>query len=306
MEEYMPVHRVLRAAALLASSALLAVTAIMPAAAQPEEATVTVVAQDYHFEGLPTSVPAGTALELVNEGVEIHEIVVARKNDGVTESWDELIALPEEDVLGKVTILGPLFASQGETAEGTIALEQEGEYLAICFIPQGTTEMPHMPDPNAEPDPEAGPPAGLGDGPPHAFLGMMQEFVVTAPGTPPGPLPETAPSMAPEVGRVVELEMNAPMQILQGGEQVRELNVAVGETITFRITNTAGYEHNFFIGPEADLMANQVEGLPGIPDYTEGTEEFTWVVPENASELKFGCTVPGHYTLMNGGFVVGG
>ena len=39
-----------------------------------------------------------------------------------------------------------------------------------------------------------------------------------------------------------------------------------GETITFSITNTAGYAHNFWIGTDQQLMTNQVQGLPGLPD----------------------------------------
>jgi plastocyanin len=297
----MRLHRSLRPAILVAAGALLAVSAAAPAVAHAEEGVITVIARDYAFEGLPTSVPAGTELGMTNQGAEFHELVVVRINDDVTESLEELLALPDEEALTKVTLLGmPLLADAGATAEGTLTLEQEGRYAALCFIPQGTAGHIELPDPEAPPESQ-GMPEGIGDGPPHALLGMVQEFTVTAPGTTPGPLPE-----APAEGRVIELEMNAALQILQDGQQVKELNVAVGETITFRVTNTAGYDHNFIIGPESALMANQVEGLPGTPVYTEGTREFTWVVPENAAELKFGCTVPGHYTLMNGSFVVGG
>ncbi len=78
-----------------------------------------------------------------------------------------------------------------------------------------------------------------------------------------------------------------------------------GETIIFRITNTAGYAHNFWIGPDAALMSNQTSGLVGIPDWTDNVpKELTWVVPDDATSLKFGCTVPGHYMNMNGTFSV--
>ena len=115
---------------------------------------IEVTAQDYHFEGLPTSVPAGSSLTLTNAGAELHEIILVRKNDGVTESFDELLALPEEEAFQKVTTAGVLFAAPGESASmgidatgapapmKSITLVHEGEYLAICFIPQGTTEMP--------------------------------------------------------------------------------------------------------------------------------------------------------------------
>ena len=35
-----------------------------------------------------------------------------------------------------------------------------------------------------------------------------------------------------------------------------------------------------------------------------GTQEFTWTVPDDVTGIKFGCTVPGHYQLMNGTFSV--
>jgi hypothetical protein len=60
---------------------------------------IAVTAQDYHFEGLPSSVPAGTSLTQTNAGHEVHELLVVRKNDGVTDSFDELLALPEEEAL---------------------------------------------------------------------------------------------------------------------------------------------------------------------------------------------------------------
>jgi plastocyanin len=193
----MSVRRTLRAAVPLAIGMALAMAAITPAAAQSGEGVTLVTAHDYYFEGLPTSVPLGTELAFTNEGAEFHELALARKNDGVTETWEELLALPEEESLAKVTVMAPLFADAGAAAEGTILLEQEGEYLAICFIPQGTSGTIELPDPNASPDPNAPAPAGLGEGAPHFLLGMRQEFIVTAPDTTPGPLPETPPSMAP-------------------------------------------------------------------------------------------------------------
>ena len=191
------IRRAHRPAVLLVAALVLASPGVAPVAGQADEGVTVVTAHDYYFEGLPTSVPAGTTLGFANQGTEFHELALARKNDGVTETWDELLALPEEEALAKVTVFAPLFAAAGTTAEGTIALEQEGEYIALCFIPQGTAGTIELPDPSAVPDPSAPPPEGLGSGTPHFLLGMMQEFTVTPPGTTPGPLPETPPSMAP-------------------------------------------------------------------------------------------------------------
>jgi plastocyanin len=162
---------------------------------------VIVIARDYLFEGLPVSVPAGTTFGFVNEGEEAHEILLARRNDGVTETWPELLALPDEEALGLVTLVAALVALPGETAEGSMTVAEEGEYLAICMIPQFTRTGPLVFPPfhplaeTVEPGAEAPgsavePPAESPLGPPHAMLGQLQVFTVTAPGTPVGPLPE--------------------------------------------------------------------------------------------------------------------
>ncbi len=63
-----------------------------------------------------------------------------------------------------------------------ITVAQEGEYIALCFIPQGTTEMPDF---SAQAAPPSGAPAASAapQGPPHLLLGMKQEFTVTAAGS---------------------------------------------------------------------------------------------------------------------------
>lgn len=161
--------------------------ASMAAPSIPAGPAITVLATDYHFGGLPTTVPVGTTLSLANEGKELHELVVFRKNDGVTKSFDELLQLPDEEALQYVTMVSemPLFASPGQTPEGSLTLTQEGDYIALCFIPQGMTEIPT--DPAATLDP------ALASATPHFMLGMVQTFTVTPAGTEVGPLPSPAP-----------------------------------------------------------------------------------------------------------------
>lgn len=161
-----------------------------PAASVPAGPAITVVGTDYHFGGLPTTVPAGTVLSFDNQGAELHELVVARKNDGVTQSWEELLALPEEEALQYVTMVSemPLFAAPGAMAEGTLTISQEGEYIALCFVPQGFTELP-APDASIDP--------ALLAAPPHFALGMIQTFTVTPAGTEVGPLPSAMPMGSP-------------------------------------------------------------------------------------------------------------
>jgi hypothetical protein len=113
---------------------------------------------NYEYEGLPDSVPAGVvAVTFTNEGDEMHEIGIARINDEVTEPVEDLLALPEEEVISKLEIKGFTFAMPGESDTTFIRMD-EGRYGAACFILQGTTH-----------DTE-------GSGPPHFTLGMFAEF----------------------------------------------------------------------------------------------------------------------------------
>lgn len=166
---------------------------------------ITVTGYEYAFGDLPSSVPVGTSLAFTNTGDEVHELLLARKNDGVTESLEELLALPEEEALQKVTIVGPLLAAPGETAAFGIGLtgpepmtalvvEQEGEYLALCAIPQGLTELPDF---GAAPASAGATGSQAPQGPPHFVLGMYQAFTVTAAGSSPGPMPAAAPVESP-------------------------------------------------------------------------------------------------------------
>src|SRR4051812_32442073 len=121
--------------------------------------SITVTAVDYQFTGMPTSVPVGTTLMLQNAGTEVHEMVIAMKNPGVTQSWDELVQMPEEQVTQFVTILGGTVAAPGSTGDAPIQVTQEGDYLMICFIPQGTYSMP--PVASREPGASGAPGASL-------------------------------------------------------------------------------------------------------------------------------------------------
>lgn len=124
---------------------------------------VDITAVDYEYQGIPQTLTAGTyGLVLTNEGQEWHEVIIAKKGDGVTESFEELLQLPEEEALQKVTNLGAAFAGPGSVS-GTVVDLEPGEYAALCFIPVGTTGL----DVQAE-------------GPPHFTEGMVHEFTVNA------------------------------------------------------------------------------------------------------------------------------
>ncbi len=116
---------------------------------------------DYSFEGLDDTLPAGyRRFKFQNTGVEVHELVLLGKKPGVTESFDEILELPERESRSKVV---PITAIEGvnpaKFGYGGASLTA-GDYLAICFLPKGS-------QPGVE-----------GKGPPHFALGMKKEFTV--------------------------------------------------------------------------------------------------------------------------------
>ena len=129
---------------------------------------VEVSLQDYAFEGIPEEVEKGTvAFDITNEGTELHEIAFLRLKGDAT--LDDLKELPEDATEKQVAKLaafvpGGGFAFPGGTDVALVPFKKTGRYLAICFIPVGST-----PD-TAE--------AGGGDGPPHFVEGMAAEFEV--------------------------------------------------------------------------------------------------------------------------------
>lgn len=105
--------------------------------------------------------------------------------------------------------------------------------------------------------------------------------------------------------RVIEMEANAALRFVQDGEQVVDIPVTPGETIIFRVDNTAGFEHNLYIGNDAELSPPYATTDVGIPNWNLGVQELEWTVPDDITDLKFGCTVPGHYPAgMQGTFSV--
>ena len=79
-----------------------------------------------------------------------------------------------------------------------------------------------------------------------------------------------------------------------------------GQTYTFRINNTAGFTHDFYLGPPDKLQAGDVTG----PARRAGKRERRTGVHldrrASATGWQFGCTVPGHFQTMNGTLTLGG
>ena len=150
---------------------------------------INVTAADYNYTGLEAEYPVGPAvITLTNDGTEVHEMIVLRVNDDVTETAAEIVALPEEEAFSKVALKTVAFAFPGTEGFGSTDLEP-GRYIAVCFIPQGATPevMQQLMESGEGPPgegsaPEGSAPEGSGPelelGPPHHTQGMLQEFTV--------------------------------------------------------------------------------------------------------------------------------
>lgn len=120
-----------------------------------------VTASDYKFSGLPDKLPAGVVqLKLTNSGKEDHEVLILRRKPGVTESFDQILALPREQGMQKTEAVAQVSASPGKP-DATAATLTPGQYVVICTVSKGTMGDKH------------------GDGPPHFMLGMKKEITVS-------------------------------------------------------------------------------------------------------------------------------
>jgi hypothetical protein len=147
--------------------------------------TIEITGLDYMYTDVPDKVATGAELTFKNDSqVEVHEIVVVRIADDETRPISELMELSDEET-GQVAefkgVLVALPGTEGANPEGSgtsIAVDEAGRYGIICFIPQGAD-----PDVVAEAmqNPTAEGPPDMGDGTPHALLGMVAEFEVEAP-----------------------------------------------------------------------------------------------------------------------------
>jgi len=142
--------------------------------------TIEITGQDYAYQGVPEVAASGAELTFTNSSdIEFHEMVVFRIVDGEERTLQELLELPEAESEALIELQGVIVAPPGESgfnpeAEGSsVVLGEAGRYGIVCFIPQGAD-----PAVVAEAMANADGPPDLGDGTPHAFLGMAAEFQV--------------------------------------------------------------------------------------------------------------------------------
>lgn len=105
------------------------------------------------------------------------------------------------------------------------------------------------------------------------------------------------------VTRTVEIDANQDLRFTPDTVAVK-----VGETITFKVVNTATIEHDFTLGDDADQSAHEQEmrdmgtgDMTGMGDSPNAihippgqTKTITWTFTKAGTTL-YGCHEPGHY-----------
>ena len=141
-------------------------------------------ASDYHFDGIPATIPAGSKLTFTNSSTkEFHEMVVIRLDDSEQRTVPQLLALGEEQLMAMfgstepaAVLLGPPGGAPQIEAVGDGTLSEPGRYLFVCTIPVGADPAEIA---KAMSGAQDGPPP-TADGPttPHHAVGMWAEAVV--------------------------------------------------------------------------------------------------------------------------------
>jgi mono/diheme cytochrome c family protein len=159
-------------------------------------------------------------------------------------------------------------------------------------------------DPNWKPEPGATPPPACWRNPSGVIGG-------SAPAATPPPADGTVASPEPITGgtadapRVIKLQATADLHFRdEAGNVVSQIDVAEGETIQFEVENTAGFDHNFYIGTPDQLSVPNGTTETGIPTWQSGVQTLTWTATGDG--LQFACTVPGHYSTMQGSIEISG
>ena len=128
-----------------------------------EAGVYTIVGNEYSFANVPDAVPVGSSLTFDNQGEEAHEMVVLRRNDDSTLSFEEIANLDSEAAQNEVTIVGLATAPAGEAGADSVTLTEPGDYALICFFPMVENTTNESPIPLRQ----------------HFMEGMLATFTVT-------------------------------------------------------------------------------------------------------------------------------
>lgn len=106
--------------------------------------TIEVELRDGAIVGLPAEVAVGTTIRAVNTSdTEMHELLAIRLPDGEDRTSEEIVALPEDELIALLGAAVPdvlRVALPGEPeleGVGDAVFEEPGRYLVICTVPTG-------------------------------------------------------------------------------------------------------------------------------------------------------------------------
>jgi hypothetical protein len=99
---------------------------------------IDVTGNEYAFEGLPKTVPAGpVAIGFTDTGAELHELAIYRTK--TKDSLKKVIGLSEREQRKKLEEVGGTFGFQGQTTYTVAELSRPGRYAVVCHLPVGST-----------------------------------------------------------------------------------------------------------------------------------------------------------------------
>jgi plastocyanin len=111
------------------------------------------------------------------------------------------------------------------------------------------------------------------------------------------PTPEAtaAPSESPSTAAcsadatVVKIEETAALKMVPAS-----IDATAGEKVCFEVTNTAGFTHNFYVGPTSDIEArNKTDAVSGTPDFSSGTQTLEYTF-SGSGPFEYACWIAGH------------
>lgn len=118
-------------------------------------------------------------------------------------------------------------------------------------------------------------------------------------GSEPSDGPSASTSASPSDARVIEIDATDALRF-----DPAAVELEVGETVQFVVTNTGALQHEFYIGTQRQQRrhAREMAEMEGMTDEDErgvlieaGATETLEYTAEKAGKLQFGCHVDGHY-----------
>ena len=153
--------------------------------------------------------------------------------------------------------------------------------LVAAACASGPAQWTFQPTPEATPTPAVtGSPAATGSPTPTGSPTATATSVTTASPSTTG---------CPADATVVRIEETASLTMAPAS-----VDLVAGKKACFEVTNTAGFTHNFNVGPTSDIDArNQSDAVAGIPDFSSGTQmvEFT---PTGSGPFAYACWIAAH------------